>query len=73
MSEKPMTVDEAAEFLGLSKSHIYKLTSSGRLRHYKPGGKTLYFLREDLLAYVKGGRVKTSDEIEREAVEAATR
>lgn len=69
-NQRPLNIDEAAEFLGLSKSHLYKLTSSGKLPHYKPGGKTLYFLQSDLLDYIKSGRVKTADEIEKEAIAA---
>jgi len=69
-NQKPLNIDEAAEFLGLSKSHIYKLTSSGKLPHYKPGGKNLYFMPGDLLDYIKSGRVKTADEIETDAIAA---
>lgn len=65
--QKPLNVEEAADFLDLSKSHLYKLTSKGEIPHYKPTGKRLYFLIEDLLDYLKSGRVKTTDEIEAEA------
>ncbi len=39
---------EAALFLDLSKSHLYKLTSQKRILHFCPEGKRIYFLREDL-------------------------
>lgn len=64
--EKPLNVEEAAEFLDLSKSHIYKLSSRGEIPHYKPTGKRLYFLKEDLIDFLKAGKVKTNREIEKE-------
>ncbi|WP_020402108.1 helix-turn-helix domain-containing protein [Gracilimonas tropica] len=65
--QKPLNVEEAAEFLDLSKSHLYKLTSRGEIPHYKPTGKRLYFLPEDLIEYLKAGRVKTNRELDQEA------
>jgi len=52
----PLTLNEAADYLGLSTSFVYKLTASCRLTHYKPSGGRLYFLREDLDAYILRGR-----------------
>ena len=48
----PLTLDEAAVFLGLSKGYLYKLTSSGKIPNYKPAGGRLYFTREDLRRYL---------------------
>jgi len=67
-----LTVEEAARFLHISKSHLYKLTSSGKVKHYKPGGKNLYFIKSDLMEYVLSGDVKTADEIEQEAINIVT-
>lgn len=65
--QKPLNTEQAAAFLDVSVSHLYKLTSRGEIPHYKPTGKRLYFLPEDLLEYVKAGRVKTAQELDREA------
>jgi len=46
-----MTVDEAAQFLRLSKSMIYLLATSGRLRKVKIGA-ALRFRRGDLEDFV---------------------
>jgi excisionase family DNA binding protein len=43
-----LNLDEAATFLGISKSHLYKLTSTGGIPCYSPGGKKLYFNRSEL-------------------------
>jgi excisionase family DNA binding protein len=65
-SKPVMNLSETSQFTGLSKSHIYKLTFSGRIPHYKQG-KHLYFDRLELEAWLKTNRVKTSDELEKEA------
>jgi len=62
-----LTFDEGANFMGLSKSHLYKLTSAGNVPHYKPRGKMVYFDRAELEIWLKENRIKTSAEIEQEA------
>ncbi|MCT4643686.1 MAG: helix-turn-helix domain-containing protein [Carboxylicivirga sp.] len=43
-----LNFNEAALFLSISKSHLYKLTSQKRIPHFCPEGKKIYFLRENL-------------------------
>jgi excisionase family DNA binding protein len=62
--KKVLTFDEAAEYTGLSKSYLYKLTSTGRIPHFKPRAKMLYFNREELEGWLQQGKVKTAEEIE---------
>lgn len=69
---KPLTTEEAADYLGISVSHLYKLTSSGKIPHYKPTGKRNYFYRSDLNDFVRSGKVKTNKEIEAEATNYVT-
>lgn len=72
-NNKPMTLAEAAEYLNLSKSYFYQLTSQRKgPKMYKPGKKKLYFYREDLDRWIKCGAVKTEDEIEAEALDYVT-
>lgn len=58
ISEDLLTMDQAADFLKIKKSYLYKLTSDKLIKHYKPGGKKIYFLREDLSNYItaEGGK-----------------
>ena len=65
-TEKPLTFNEAADYLGLSKSFLYKLTSSNRVPCYKPG-KKLYFRKSELNAWILRNPVKTTGAIEQEA------
>lgn len=67
--EKPLNADAAAEYLHISKDHLYKLTSEGKISHYKPGGKRIYFYQSDLDDFIKSGRVKTAAELEAEAAD----
>lgn len=67
-----LTFDEAAIFTGFSKSHLYKLTSTGKIPHYKPQGKLIFFNKEDLDAWLLQNPVKTTNDIETEASNYAT-
>ena len=64
--DKLLTIDEAAEFLHLSKPTIYSKVSKGELPVMKRS-KRLYFSSTELMAYLKQGRKKTNAEIEAEA------
>lgn len=55
-AEKPYDLAAAAEYLRVSRSFLYKLTSKGRISFYRPGGKTLYFDKADLDDYIRRGR-----------------
>jgi excisionase family DNA binding protein len=61
---KPYDLAGAAEYLGLSRSHLYQLTSKGLIGHYKPAGKKLYFDKSDLDEYLRRNRVRPQWELE---------
>lgn len=55
-----LSVKEAGEALGLSRSIVYQLAASGKLAHYKVGpnsGRTR-FRQQDIDAYLEGCRVE---------------
>lgn len=62
-----LNFNEAAQYLELSHSHLYKQTSSGEIPFYKPNGKKLYFKRTELDEWLLRNRSTTSEEIEQEA------
>lgn len=66
-TKEVMTVAELSEYLSISKSAIYKMTSSNVLPHYKPTGKLLYFKKAEIVEWVLKDRIKTVDEIRIEA------
>nr|WP_304651346.1 helix-turn-helix domain-containing protein [Bacteroides acidifaciens] len=58
-----LTSDEAAQYMGISKSYLYKLTMRGEIPHYKPMGKMCYFNRAELEEWLQSNRIATSTEI----------
>ena len=66
-NKEVLTSDEAARYMGMSKSYLYKLTMRRQIPHFKPLGKMCYFNRKELEAWLQRNRVATMDEIEMEA------
>ena len=60
-----MTTTEAARYLGLKPSYLYKMMMRRAIPYYKPGGKLCFFAKEDLDAWMI--RVKSQEEIDSEA------
>lgn len=58
-----LTVDEAAEIMGVARSHIYRLTSEKRIPFSKPGGKRVMIRRRDFLEWLETNRVKSQSEV----------
>ncbi|MEG0602168.1 MAG: helix-turn-helix domain-containing protein [Mucinivorans sp.] len=66
---KILTATQAAAFLGMSLSYLYKLTHNRTLAYFKPNGKMLYFLESDLVAWVTSNRIASATEIEQLATD----
>lgn len=64
-----LNFNEACRYLEFSSSYLYKLTSAGKISHYKPNGKKLYFKREELDSWVLRNRNNSQDEIEQQAAD----
>lgn len=62
-----LNLDDVAFLTGLSKSHIYKLTYSHQIPHYKPNGKYVYFDRKEIEDWLKQNRIATAQEIDQNA------
>jgi len=69
--KKVLNIDEVCLFTGLSKSHIYKLTCYHKIPFYKQS-KHCFFDREEIEAWLKENRYKTTDEIDKEATSYVT-
>ena len=61
-------LDQAAEYVSLSKSAIYKKTSERNIPHFKQG-KKLFFKRSELDDWLTQNRISTHAEIEQMASE----
>jgi excisionase family DNA binding protein len=55
-TQKPLNVEQAAEFLNLKPSYVYNLVFYGKLTAYKPSGKKLLFKVSDLEKYAYGNK-----------------
>ena len=64
VAKEVLTFDEVAIYTGLSKSYLYKLTSTGQIAHYKPKGKLLYFNKVDVDAFLLQNRVSSASELD---------
>lgn len=53
MCDEILHFNEVCEYLGLSKSYLYKLTMEGKIPHYKPMGKKLFFSKKEIDNWVK--------------------
>lgn len=62
-----LTTDEAARYMGISKSHLYKLTMEKQIPHFKPMGKMCYFNRVEIEQWLQTNRVHTDDELSQKA------
>ena len=63
-----LTSDEAAAYLGISKSALYKLTMGRKIPFYK-SAKLCYFDRQEIIDWMKSNRVATQDELAAKAKE----
>lgn len=67
ITKKVLTTEEAARYLGVSISYLYKLTMLKKIPHSKPLGKKCYFDREELEQWLLANRIATNEEIEQQA------
>ncbi len=62
-----LTLEEAAKFMGIARSSLYKMTHEQTIPFYKPNGKMIFFEKSDLLAWARKNRVSSEAEISEEA------
>ena len=66
-SKEVLTVEEAAKFMGMARSSLYKMTCEQSIPFYRPNGKMIYFEKADILSWIRRNRVYTQEEIDAEA------
>lgn len=66
-TKEVLTSDEAAKYMGISKSYLYKLTMKQQIPHFKPMGKMCYFNRLELEQWLQSNRIATETEINQKA------
>ena len=68
-NKEVLNLKEAARYLNVSCSHLYKLTYSKQIPHYKPRGKQVFFERKELDKWQLQNRQTTKAEIEQAAID----
>ena len=71
-SKEVLNLEEAAAFLGIKKSTLYKMTHFAQVPYYKPAGKLIFFEKSVLLDWVRSVKVKSEDEIREDAAKHIT-
>ena len=54
-----LDLKETSNYLSLSESALYKMTSRNEIPFYKPGGKKIYFKRSELNDWIETGKVES--------------
>lgn len=67
LQKEVLNFNEAAIYLEVSHSHLYKLTSTSKIPAYKPNGKKLYFNRLELNDWLLSNRQTSIAEIQERA------
>ncbi len=66
-NKKVLTLEEFCGYTGFSKNYAYQLTSTGKIKFYRPVGKMIFFDIDDVTAFLLQNPSCTSAEIERKA------
>ena len=69
LNKETLNLKEAARYLNMSCSHLYKLTSAKEIPHYKPRGKQVFFERKELDRWLLQNRQTTKAEMEQAAID----
>lgn len=68
IKKEVLTSDEAARYLGVSKSCLYKWTMDRQIPHYKsPTGKLCFFNRKEIESWMQSIKVRTDEELDSDA------
>ena len=59
-----LSFDEACDYTGISRSYMYKLTSTGEIPNSKPNGKIIFFDKKLLDDWLLRNKRKSNTEIQ---------
>ena len=66
-AKEVFNLEEAAMFIGVTRSQLYKLTHNHAIPYFKPSGKLVYFEKSELLNWLRQNPVKSQAQIDMEA------
>lgn len=62
-----ITIKEFSELFGFQKGYVYKLIHQGKVKHYKPYGKKVFFKLSEVMEHFEKSKVSDYNEISRAA------
>lgn len=62
-----ITIKEFSELFGFQKGYVYKLIHQGKVKHYKPYGKKVFFKLSEVMEHFEKSKVSDYNEISRTA------
>lgn len=68
-----LTLEEAKNYLQLSKSCMYKMTCKKEIPYYVPGGKKIYFKKTELDEWVLNSKVSSTNDLKTQTEEYLAR
>ena len=66
-SKEILNLEEAARFIGVTRSQLYKLTHAHAIPYFKPSGNLVYFERTELLKWLRQNPVRSQAQLDEEA------
>lgn len=63
VSKEFYSLDEAAEYLCVSKSYMYRMSCNNEIDLYKPKGRLIYIKRDDLNKWIERNKIESTDKI----------
>ena len=67
LAKNYLSVDDLAEYTGVSKSVIYRLMRERQIPFSKPNGKLAFFKKSDVDAWLGSNRIASASEVEEQA------
>jgi len=67
LGKKMWTVEDFCAFTGISKNYAYHLTSTGKIKFYRPVGKLIFFDPEEVIEFLKQNPVENNVSLSRKA------
>lgn len=61
ITKEILSSSEVCDYLGISESHLYRLTSTKQIPHYKPNGKMIFFNRKELCEWAMRNPAQVTD------------
>lgn len=68
-SKDILTFEEACEYMGVSRSFLYKLTSRRQIPHSKPNGKMIFFEKKKINLWLLQNTRKSKADLENKTLQ----